>query len=130
MAEDSSGSSDAGKSSDSSKDAGKQHKAASGKDGFSAAKLPTAAVSFTAGVLVGTPIAVVRKCMTEGVKATKELTGETSNPFILIPVGLIGFPGGMMTGTLYGFYEGPKNAAANCFSDPFSKDSFSLGDIN
>ncbi len=96
---------------------------------FNAAKLPEATVAFTAGVLVGMPIAIFRRCKAEGINATKELCGEGANPVIFGACAMIGIPGGCLTGVCTGTADAIVNSARNCTDEPFSKDSFSLGEL-
>ena len=98
-----------------------------GSDGIG--KYPARALSFILGAAVGIPVAIVKKTPGEVMTATKDLVGETDNPFILVPAGIVfGVPAGLLSGTLLGTFVGAKNAL---FSDePFSKESFSLDDLD
>lgn len=87
------------------------------------------AASFTAGVVVGTPIAIVRKCKTEIVQATKDLTGDTDKLYFILPAGLLGMPFGALSGTVEGTFLGIINSWKASGDEPFSKEAFSLGDM-
>jgi hypothetical protein len=106
-----------------------EKKSSSGGSDGGIGKYPARAVSFILGAAVGIPVAIVRKTPGEVVTATKDLVGETDNPFILVPAGMVfGVPAGLLSGTLLGTFVGAKNAL---FSDePFSKESFSLDDLD
>lgn len=85
--------------------------------------------SFAAGVVFGTPIAIVRKTGQEIVQGTKDLVGDTGNWFILAPAGIIATPFGCLSGGAGGVLSGVKNAWTGSADEPFSKDAFSLGDM-
>lgn len=93
-------------------------------DGGGLSGLPGKALGATFGVLFGTPIAIVRKSAVETVSATRDLVGETDNPFLLGAAGILGVPAGICSGVLQGPFVAAKNGWDN---KPFSKESFSLG---
>ena len=88
--------------------------------------LPMKLVAVTCGTIVGTPVAMFRRSCSETVAATKDLTGETSNPILLGLAGTFGLPAGVLSGTLQGPFYAMYNSWTN---EPFGKDSFSLGDM-
>lgn len=92
-------------------------------------KLPTNVPAFLAGVVVGTPIAIARMSKREIVTATKDLTGETDNKLLLGAGGVLGVPAGLMSGAIYGVYAGVADSWVNANDNPYSKDSFSLGEM-
>ena len=96
---------------------------------FRSSKIPKNVPAFIAGVVVGTPIALVRMSKREIVTATRELVGETDNPLILGAGGVLGVPAGLMGGALYGLYAGTADSWVNADDNPYSRDSFSLGDM-
>lgn len=100
-----------------------------GRIGGVLSKVPKNVPAFLAGVVVGTPIAFVRMSKREVVSATRELVGETENPLILAPASVLGVPAGIMSGGIYGLAHAIGNAWTNADDNPFSKDSFSLGDM-
>jgi hypothetical protein len=100
-----------------------------GRLGGMFSKVPKNVPAFVAGVVVGTPIAFVRMSKREVVSATRELVGETENPLILAPASVLGVPAGIMSGGIYGLAHAIGNAWTNADDNPFSKDSFSLGDM-
>src|SRR5271170_133026 len=85
--------------------------------------------AFLTGVVVGTPIAVVRKTIQCTVSDTKELVGENRNPFFLVPAGMLAFPWGLFSGGVEGLYDGVADSWVNSADKPFSKESFSLGEM-
>ncbi len=96
-----------------------------------AVKVPVAVTAFTAGTIIGTPIAVLRKFFGNTVETTNQVAGEDSNPVFKMGGALVGLPVGLFTGTLEGLYLGPKNAVVGSGGDqPFGADTFSLGDLD
>ncbi|MBZ0187585.1 MAG: hypothetical protein K8F91_15160 [Candidatus Obscuribacterales bacterium] len=93
------------------------------------AKVPIALLSFTAGTVIGTPIAVLRKTASN-TKETADDVGGDGGPAKSAFGYMVGLPVGIFKGTLEGLYLGPKNAAMNASESPFNKDSFSLGDLD
>ncbi|HEY9786471.1 MAG TPA: hypothetical protein V6D17_13775 [Candidatus Obscuribacterales bacterium] len=90
--------------------------------------VPVKLVSFSAGALVGTPIAVVRMTSKNTVQATKDISGKDANPIKVGFASLLGLPIGVVTGTVEGGYYGMENAAIHT-DKPFSKEQFSLGEL-
>ncbi|MBY0357193.1 MAG: hypothetical protein K2W82_04260 [Candidatus Obscuribacterales bacterium] len=90
--------------------------------------LPTRVASFLTGVTFGVPVAIVRKTGDEIAEGTKDLLGDTNNWFLMVPAGILTVPFGCVSGTAGGVLHGVKNAWVNS-DEPFSKDSFSLGDM-
>lgn len=89
-----------------------------------------------AGVVVGTPIAVIR----ESVKSYIDLTGSAADsvgesmggkdcgPLCLV-VSLVTLPAGLLVGGAKGIYYGTRNGVVSGFNTPFHPDSFSLGEL-
>ncbi len=93
------------------------------------AGLPARFVSFLAGVVVGTPIAIARKTARAVVADTKELVGERTTPWLVVPVGMFTTPWALLTGTVEGAYAGPVDGWVYSADKAFSKDSLSLGEM-
>ena len=91
--------------------------------------LPKRLPAFLAGAIVGTPIAIVRLSKRETIAATKELSGETSNPLIVLPCASLGLPAGIISGCFQGVLYGPINGWKYSDDKPYSKESFSLGEM-
>lgn len=91
--------------------------------------LPTRIASFVTGCAVGVPVAIVRKTGDEIAEGTKDLLGDTNNWFLMVPAGILTVPFGCVSGSAGGVLHGVKNAWVNSGDEPFSKDSFSLGDM-
>ena len=89
---------------------------------------PLRAPGFSAGVLVGTPIAILRQCSGNVLNATRGQWESNKNPILLVPALCLGVPGGVLSGFLDGVWVGPANAWVNA-DKPFSKESFSLGEM-
>lgn len=91
-------------------------------------KFPIIVTSFAAGTAVGTPIAMVRKSSAD----TKEYADKWGDGGFIKKTGgtMAALPAGMMRGTFEGAVLGPKNAWKNSAEHPFSKDCFSLGDLD
>jgi hypothetical protein len=66
--------------------------------------------------------------MAETVSATKDLVGDTSNPFLLGTAGLLGLPAGILSGVLQSPVVAGYNAWKVSADQPFSAASFSMGD--
>ncbi|MCA9803907.1 MAG: hypothetical protein KC777_18180 [Cyanobacteria bacterium HKST-UBA02] len=95
----------------------------------SAVKFPVALLSFTAGTVIGTPIAVLRKTASNTKETAEQVSGDGGA--VKTAAGyLVGLPVGIFKGTIEGLWLGPKNAAMNASESPFSKDGFSLGDLD
>ncbi len=92
-------------------------------------KLPKNVPAFLAGWVVGTPIAIARMSKREIIAATRDLVGDTSNPILLGAGGVLGVPAGLMSGGMYGAYAGVADSWVNANDNPYSKDSFSLGEM-
>ena len=88
---------------------------------------PQRLAAFVAGVMVGTPVAIVRKSIICTVSDTKELVGESRNPIFLVPAGMLAAPWGLFSGGAEGIYAGIADSWVNSSENPFSKESFSLG---
>lgn len=97
------------------------------------ALLPTRVGGVAAGVVLGTPVAVVR----ESYKAYKDLTnagaeqihGKECGPACLL-VSVFTLPAGLVVGGVKGTYYGLKNGIMGGFQTPFHPDSFSLGELD
>lgn len=91
-------------------------------------KFPITVTSFAAGTAVGTPIAMGRKSMAD----TKEYADKWGDGGMIKKTGgtLVALPAGLVRGTVEGAVLGPKNAWKNSCEHPFSKDCFSLGDLD
>lgn len=85
-------------------------------------------IGFPAGVLVGVPVAIVRRTGIEIKQGVKDLVGDTDNWFIIGPAGVLAVPYGGVSGGIGGVLYGVKNAWVGAGDEPFGKDSFSLGD--
>lgn len=97
--------------------------------GGALSKVPRNVPAFLTGAVVGTPVAVVRMSKREIVTSTRELVGDTDNPLFLGAGGILGVPAGLMSGAIYGLYAGVADSWVNADDNPYSKDSFSLGDM-
>jgi hypothetical protein len=99
-----------------------------GEMGKAMIKFPITMTSFAAGTAIGTPIAIIRKSSSN----TKETYGNYSDGGMLKKGGglMIAPSVGIMKGSYQGIQLGPKNAWANSSEHPFSKDVFSLGDLD
>ncbi|GEM_PF-3185283 len=93
------------------------------------ASLPGRLPPFFVGTLVGTPVAWARCTRREIVIATRDLTGEHTNPLIVAPCGVLGVPAGIIGGALYGAINGICDSWSNSADHPYSKDAYSLGTL-
>lgn len=96
------------------------------------AMFPVKALAVSAGLVFGTPVAVVRQTTERSKGITSafadEIGGKDSLPPVLF-ASLLGVPFGVLVGTGEGVYFGGKNAIEHGVEKPFSKDSFSLGEL-
>lgn len=92
---------------------------------------PIRVVAAGVGAVVGTPIAAVRQT----VKTYKEWTpsvadrvgGKDCGPCVAL-VSVATLPASMVYGGVTGLYYGTKNGVSKGFNNPFTHDSFSMGD--
>lgn len=108
--------------------ADKGAKKASSSSGGGVGAVPGRLASFAVGTMVGIPVSMFRKSKEESINATKDLVGDTDNKFIIAPAGLLGVPAGVLSGTMQGIVFGIKNAWTGSGDEPFSRESFSLGE--
>jgi hypothetical protein len=104
-------------------------------DGTTSGKQPVPlakrAASFACGFIGGTPIACVRLGGNNAceVEHTIPLIGKTNNPVVVWPARAIVYPGcalaGLFEGPFYAWYK----SRTMCGKEPFSRDAFSLGEI-
>lgn len=88
---------------------------------------PVKIAAFGAGVVVGTPIAIVRTSAKNTKQSTKDIGGE-GNAVKTGLAAIVGLPLGVFTGTLEGSYYGISNATMHT-DKPFCKEAFSLGEL-
>lgn len=89
-----------------------------------------------AGVVVGTPIAVIRESVKSYIDLTQSaadsvgepMGGKDSGPVCLV-VSLVTLPAGLLVGGAKGLYYGTRNGVVSGFNTPFHPDSFSLGEL-
>jgi len=94
------------------------------------AMFPVRTLALGSGLVVGTPVAVVRRVSSRCIEYTGNMADKIGGKGNLPPVlfaSVLGVPFGVVAGSAEGVYYGGKNAINNCVEHPFSKDSFSLG---
>ncbi len=91
---------------------------------------PVTIVAFTAGVVFGTPIAVVRKSFGNTKETIDKVAGSDGHPVKKLAASIIALPVGVFTGTAEGLWLGPANSLAYDGDNPFGKERFSLGDLD
>jgi hypothetical protein len=89
--------------------------------------LPVRATGLVAGTAIGTPIAAVRMSAHDTKALATSIGGD--NKMKMAAGCVVALPVGLFEGTVQGCYYGPHNAIKNCVDHPFSKDTFSLGDM-
>ena len=99
-----------------------------GDIGQKAIKFPMQMTSFVVGTIFGTPIAVGRKVMSNTKETCDNLGGDST--WKKAAAGVVALPVGLFKGGLEGLYLGPKNALYESGEKPFSKECFSLGDLD
>jgi hypothetical protein len=87
---------------------------------------PLRLVAFSAGAVIGTPIAVLRKSYAN---THETFSSKSDNKVMAAGTALAALPVGIFTGTLEGVFLGTKNSWMNSTEHPFGKDSFSLGEM-
>jgi len=92
-----------------------------------AEKIPLGAASMASGIVVGTPVAIVRKTGGQYVECLNEFKNDSNTwkfwgAFYSLPVAVTA---GLVKGAVYG----PKNAIGHSINRPFSKEAFSLGEL-
>jgi hypothetical protein len=90
--------------------------------------VPVKIIAFGTGAVLGTPVAVVRK-VSSNTKSAVESAGKTENPVFKGLAYLVALPVGLLKGGIEGAYWGTANAYKHSGDNPFSKDSFSLGEM-
>lgn len=90
-------------------------------------KLPLTATSVAASTVVGTPIAIVRKTGSQYVGCVKEFKKD-SNTYKFWGA-LYSVPVAIVAGPIKGTICGAKNAVRYSIDKPFSRDAFSLGNL-
>ena len=91
--------------------------------------IPVRLVAFAAGAVIGTPIAIVRKTAQNTGDMSESLSGKSENPLVKGVAGLAILPFAVFKGGLEGAYYGTANSWKNSSEHPFSKDSFSMGEM-
>lgn len=89
-----------------------------------------------AGVVVGTPVAIVRQTYKNYVSFTQsaadkvgeKMGGKDSGPVCAV-CSLVTLPASMVVGGAQGVYYGVKNGVVSGFNQPFHPDSFSMGEL-
>jgi hypothetical protein len=89
-----------------------------------------------AGVVIGTPVAVVRESFKSYVSFTQaaadkvggKLGGKDNGPVCAV-VSLATLPASLVVGGAKGVYYGTKNGVCTGFNQPFHPDSYSLGNL-
>ena len=107
-------------------------KPAKSAKGGSNVNIATRLASFTAGVVFGTPIAVVRRTGMEIAQGEHDLVGDPDTWYRKIGYvmpGFISIPYGSISGGIGGALYSVKNAWTGSGVEPFGKEAFSLGDI-
>ena len=89
-----------------------------------------------AGLVIGTPVAVVRESVksyidfTNGAADKVGVMGGKDNGPVCLVCSLVTLPAGLVVGSLKGLYYGGKNGVVTGFNQPFHPDSFSLGELD
>lgn len=96
-----------------------------------AVMLPVRMTAIAGSVVVGTPVAIVRRSGVRCVGFTESFADNIGGKEHIVPMGmasLMGVPFGLLVGAGEGVYAGPKNAVSHGWEKPFSLDSFSMGE--
>ncbi len=90
--------------------------------------MPLKGASVATSMVIGIPVAIVRKSAEATKEQTKKVAGDKANPVMTGFSALVGMPIGIMSGTIDGTKKGFKNSL-KC-DKPFTKEQFSLGDLD
>jgi hypothetical protein len=97
------------------------------------AMVPVRLGGVAAGVVIGTPVAVVRESYKSYLDLTgagaEQIHGKDNGPACLL-VSVFTLPAGIVVGTVKGGYYGLKNGVMKGFSTPFNSESFCLGKLD
>ena len=91
------------------------------------------AVAVGSGMAVGVPLAMAKRMAFRSINITNQFADQIGGHENLPPVmfaSVLGVPFGLICGGAEGAYLGSKNAIAHGVEKPFSKESFSMGDID
>ncbi|MGH9551891.1 MAG: hypothetical protein ACRD3W_21075 [Terriglobales bacterium] len=96
-----------------------------------AVMLPVKAVGIGTGMIVGVPMAILRRSSNRCIECTEtgadHLGGREHGPPMVLAA-VLGYPMGMIVGTGEGLYAGTRNAIQHGSEKPFSLASMSLAD--
>jgi hypothetical protein len=99
--------------------------------GHCALMAPVRAASMATGLVVGVPVAVLRRSSNRSLEYTNRFAdnigGKDSAPPVMF-ASILGIPRGILVGTGEGIYYGGKNAFCTSVDKPFGLASFSLAD--
>lgn len=90
--------------------------------------MPIKGASVATSMVIGVPVAIIRKSAENTKDQTKKIAGDNANPVMTGLSALVGLPIGLVSGTIDGSQAGFKNSL-KC-DKPFSKEQFSLGDLD
>ena len=88
------------------------------------------------GIVLGTPIAIIKRSYRNYVDYTTRAADKVGEPMggsengpVCLACSLVTLPAGLLVGSLEGIYYGSKNGMVSGFNKPFHSDSFSLGEL-
>ncbi len=90
--------------------------------------MPLKGASVATSMVVGVPVAIVRKSAQNTKEQTQKVAGDNANPFMTGFAAIVGLPIGMVSGAIDGSQSGFKNSL-KC-DKAFSKEQFSMGDLD
>jgi len=93
--------------------------------------LPVRMVAIGSGMVLGIPVAIVRRSGARSVGFTEQFADNIGGKEHMIPMGmasLMGVPFGLVVGTAEGVYSGGRNSINHGWEKPFCLDSFSMGE--
>lgn len=94
------------------------------------ASLPARVGSTVVCSVLGYPIAMVRRTITQTKQGSRDLIGESKNPLLVGFTCAFSLPYAVAGGILEGGQYSVENSWRASKNDPFSKDAFSLGDMD
>ncbi len=90
--------------------------------------MPLKGASVATSMVIGIPVAILRKSTENTKDETNKLAGDNGNFVMKGLAGLVGLPIGIVSGTIDGSQSGFKNSL-KC-DKPFTKEQFSFGDLD
>ncbi|MBX9691683.1 MAG: hypothetical protein K2Z81_04810 [Cyanobacteria bacterium] len=86
--------------------------------------------SFTAGVVVGTPVAIVKRTYQQTRDGSTDLIGDSKNPILVATTTAFALPFAIFGGPIQGVEYSIRNSWIGSREEPFGKTAFSIDDAD